>query len=132
MMRREQGFSLLEILVAFIIMALALGIIMRIFSGALNNIGTADHHAHAALVAKSVLDSLGIETPLAEGELSGDDGQGYSWHALVSRYVDPNVVLDDQSNPVVLYQIVLDVSWNPEGTNTPDLHLTTLRVAPKP
>jgi general secretion pathway protein I len=132
MSRRELGFSLLEILVAFVILALAMGVIMRIFSGALNNIGTADHHAHAALVAESVLDSLGVETPLTEGEQSGDDGQGYRWHALISRYVDQGAVLEDQSNPVVLYQIALDVNWGAEGTNVTGLHLTTLRTAVKP
>jgi len=132
MARRERGFSLLEILVAFVILALAMGVIMRIFSGALNNIGTVDHHAHAVLVAESVLDSLGVETPLTEGELAGEDGQGYRWHALVSRYVDANAVLDDLSNPLILYQIALDVNWGAEGTNAPGLHLTTLRAAPKP
>lgn len=130
--RRERGFSLLEILVAFVILALALGVIMRIFSGALNNIGSADHHAHAILVADSVLDSLGVEAALSEGEQSGEDGQGYRWHALVSRYVDAGAVLDDQSNPVILYQIALEVNWGDEGSNAPGLHLTTLRAVPKP
>lgn len=131
MTRRERGFSLLEILVAFVILALAMGVIMRLFSGALGNIGRAEHHAHAVAVAASVLAGLGVETPLAEGELSGDDGQGYRWQARISRYAEASAALDAAAMPTLLYQVDLTVRWGETDDREPGLQLTTLRAAPK-
>jgi len=128
---RQSGFSLLEILVAFVILSLSLGVIMRLFSTSLRNIATAEHSTHAVVVAESALASLGVDTPLTEGGASGDDGQGYRWEAQVSRYVDTAAVLENPAAPV-LYQIDLSVTREQDAEHKPVLTLTTLRLAPKP
>ena len=64
MRRACVGFSLLEILVAFVIMALALGVLMRVFSGPLNSTAVADHYAEARLNAESKLASIGVQPTL--------------------------------------------------------------------
>ena len=131
MFRRQSGFSLLEVLVAFVILSLSLGVIMRLFSDSLRNIGTAERSTHAVAVAESAFASLGVETPLTEGETGGEDAQGYRWRASVSSFADAAAVLDNQAAPA-LYQIEVTVTRGETAENTPLITLTSLRMAPRP
>lgn len=131
MRRRESGFSLLEVLVAFVILSLSLGVIMRLFSDSLRNIGSAERGTHAVAVAESALASMGVETPLSEGEAGGEDAQGYRWRAQISRYADDAAILENQTAPA-LYQIDLTVTRGEATDVRPLLTLTTLRTAPRP
>jgi prepilin-type N-terminal cleavage/methylation domain-containing protein len=53
---REHGFSLLEVLVAFVILSLVATALFRLFSGALNNASASEDYSRAVLVAESALD----------------------------------------------------------------------------
>jgi general secretion pathway protein I len=128
---RQSGFSLLEVLVAFVILSLSLGVIMRLFSTSLRNIATAEQRTHAVVVAESALAGLGVEVPLGEGQTGGEDGQGYRWQALVSRHADAAAVLDNPAAPL-LYRIELSVTREEDVERKPVLTLTTLRMGPKP
>ncbi len=118
------GFTLLEVLVAFVILTIALTALLRVFSGGLNAIEIAQRHATATMLARSVIERTGIETPLAEGEQSGLFGDGFAWTARVARstLVDP---IGDAGVLQVPYEIVVTVAW--EGS--PVLTLRTLRLA---
>jgi general secretion pathway protein I len=128
---RQKGFSLLEVLVAFVILALSLGVIMRLFSTNLRNIGASERSSQALLVAESVLAKLGVETPLVEGEQTGEEMRGYRWRARVTRFVEPNAVLINEASPVRLYQVDLAISKADASSEPPALTLTTLRAVPK-
>lgn len=129
---RQRGFSLLEILVAFVILAVSLGTIMRIFSSSLRNIGDAERRAQAVAVAESVLAGLGVEKPLTDGEISGEAEPGYRWSARVTPHVGADAVFDAVATPVELKRIDLDVTRAGAGEAAPVLRLTTLRAVPKP
>lgn len=128
---RQSGFSLLEVLVAFVILAVSLGVIMRLFSTSLRHIARAETSAHTLAVAESALASLGVETPLSEGESRGDDGQGYRWSARVSHHDVAEPVLESPYAPI-LYQVDVTVTRDDSGEIKPLLTLTTLRLATKP
>jgi general secretion pathway protein I len=87
---RCRGFSLLEVLVAFAILALSLTVLMQVFSTGLRNISVGEDYTRAVLLAESVLASVGVEQSLQEGEQTGafDDryGEEYRWRVAVSRY----------------------------------------------
>ena len=55
---RAGGFSLLEVLVAFVILSLVATAVFRLFSGALGNASAADDYSRAVLVTESVLRSI--------------------------------------------------------------------------
>ena len=86
MKRASAGFSLIEVLVAFVILALTLSVIMRIFSGGLRNVALAEDYSRAALLAESRLAELSVQ-PL-EGEAGGEFDGKYRWRSTVRPWVD--------------------------------------------
>jgi general secretion pathway protein I len=86
---RCRGFSLLEVLVAFAIMALALGALMQVFSTGLRTVTLGDEYTRAVLLAESKLAAMGVEEPLQEGEQSGTFDEHYRWRTVTRAYTEP-------------------------------------------
>jgi type II secretory pathway pseudopilin PulG len=84
--RRVCGFTLLEVLVAFTLLALAMGILMQVFSRGVNNADIADRYAKAAMLAESKLASVGLEEALTEGDFSGRFDEQFQWRLAVRVY----------------------------------------------
>ncbi len=82
-MRHQHGFSLLEILIAFSILALSLGILLNIFSGGLRRAMVADEYQQAVTIAQSLNDAVGIVWKLETGENQGEVLEKYSWRISV-------------------------------------------------
>lgn len=126
----NRGFSLLEVLVAFVILALVLGVIMQIFSGGLRNASLASEYQQAVLLGQSKMAAVGIELPLRDGELSGDFEGGYRWQASIRPYLDPQMQVSAASGapvpvlPVTLVEIELRVLWG----NTMQPRTVTLKT----
>lgn len=95
--RAESGFTLLEVLVAFAVLAVMLVPILQVFGGGLGMTQTARGYAEGVLLARSKLAELSVAQDLREGESSGDfDERSYRWHASIST--DHSVVtLPDDS-----------------------------------
>lgn len=127
-----RGFSLLEVLVAFIILALSLGVLMRIFSGGLGNIGAAEHYSRAVAIAESELAAIGVEAPLTEGESTGEAKDGYTWRTSVQRYEASTQPVEEAVLPVDLYQVEVTVNWDTAATTPRALRFVSLRAAPRP
>jgi len=137
MKRRAHGFTLLEVMVAFVILAVALGLLLGMLSRGLKQISQAGNETEASLYAQSMLDTLGTLEPIEPGTRDGDfDGGRYHWRLQVDEATDPAPPPpppDGQPQPVpgagapVLYRAVLDVDW---GARTPAqrLHYSTLRL----
>ena len=84
--KRVYGFSLLEILVAFTLLAIVMAVLMQIFSRGVNNADLADRYARAAMLAESRLAAVGVEEPLAEGDFSGEFDDDFAWKLSVRLY----------------------------------------------
>src|SRR5260370_8634413 len=76
---RDNGFTLLEVVVALAIAALALVGLFRAGSGGLFAVDTAARAEEAVQRAQSHLAAVGRDAALVEGALTGDDGGGYRW-----------------------------------------------------
>lgn len=75
----EAGFTLLEVMVAFVIASLAAVVLYQAgFNGAVETV-TAARYQEAVVRAQSRLASIGTLTPLQAENLSGDDGGGFRW-----------------------------------------------------
>jgi general secretion pathway protein I len=131
---KQTGFSLLEVLVAFVVLALVLGVLMQIFSGGIRNTNRATHHQEAILLAKSKLASVGIEIPLQLGEITGSFGKRYHWKLNISHHQDDGIQSYDQNAatalivPVILLNTTIEVFWN-EPDASGSVKLQTLKMA---
>ena len=109
---RIGGFSLLEVLVAFSIMAISVGILLRIFSSASHTIGLGDDYSDAILVAESLLETIGIEKPVSTGKLSGLAHDRYRWTIDVKPYpIDQTLLISGASSSPAPYWVEVDVRW---------------------
>jgi len=133
MKRASAGFSLLEILVAFVILALTLSVIMQIFSGGLRNAGFADDYSRAVLLAESKLAELGAQP--AEGETEGVFGEKYRWRSVIRPWAgDADTPgMGAQLLPVRLMEIEVRVAWGEQGgSGSREIGLSTLQLASAP
>lgn len=110
-MNSQRGFSLLEILIAFSILALSLGILLKIFSAGVNTAGVAEEYTAAVQIAESLMAQTGIEAPLKPGEATGLENEKYHWRVSVSPFQFTAENLDVTPIAAVLFKIKVVVSW---------------------
>lgn len=112
---RNGGFTLLELLLAFMVFALSFATVLEILSGSMRNTVRARHFTEAAMTAQSVMDQVGVMIPLEIGqELSGESGE-YRWQLSIYEYegnedgFDPSEMSD--LTGIGLLQVDLYISW---------------------
>ncbi|QWF69918.1 prepilin-type N-terminal cleavage/methylation domain-containing protein [Methylomonas paludis] len=135
MIQPPKGFSLLEILVAFAIMAVALTIVLRIFGTGVNNAILSEEYTLAVQIAESLQARTGIEIPLEVGESSGDEGGKYHWLLKIidvtpapppaSTPANPNLPV---AQPVPLYAVQVQVFWQDDGREMRSVDIRSLKM----
>lgn len=108
---RERGFTLLEVLVAFAILAVAATVLMNVFSQGTRQAALAADYGRAAELAESKLAALGIEIPLEPGEQRGQFADGFAWTASVQPYEEPDVAFDPDA-PLRPWLVSVTVSFD--------------------
>lgn len=127
---RQHGFSLLEILVAFSILSLSLGVLLRIFAGGGHIAATSDEYSRAILTAESMMATLGVETPLQPGVTQGELPGGYHWRVNVYPYpFDQGLFGGENQVGFKPYWVDLTVEWGDEQ-DPRAFDLKTLRLIP--
>lgn len=126
---RAGGFTLLEVVIALAIAALALVVLFRAGGDGLFAAATASRAEEAVQRAQSHLAAIGRDAPLLEGQSDGDDGGGYRWHlrvAPVARWQKPGPA-GSAGAATTLYKIEVTVSWRGNGHDR-SVVLTTERI----
>lgn len=129
--RNEAGFTLLEVLIAGVIAALALGVLFRVGIGGIEQSRIAGQTEEAVAIAQSHL-AIAATDPVP-GTARGRDGP-YAWQSTIAPIATTTAATDLQAfvhqageMPATLYAIGVTVSW-PGGHRTRQLTLQTRRL----
>lgn len=129
--RRQYGFSLIELIAAFVIFALGFGILLQILAGSIRTTQRSAEYTQAALWAQSKLDPMGVGEKLKEGDSNGQFDTDYRWDLHINKYQPPNTNLQlspDSPAPIDLYELDLTVSWGGRY-QTHNARFVTLRAS---
>ncbi|MES9942450.1 MAG: type II secretion system protein [Candidatus Thiodiazotropha sp. 6PLUC2] len=118
---RQKGFSLLEVLVAFTLLALTLGVMMKTLSSNSRGLVIASQHSQAATLAESLISEVGVTEPLQVSSLEGQSEDGYHWHLNVEENPMENGYLKGAS-----FIVTAEISWGEVGSGRRYV-LSTLR-----
>ena len=125
--RVQQGFSLLELLVAFTIMAFSLAMLYQASGSSIRNVGETDQAQRAAVLAESLLN---MQDAIPESGWNADgQSDSMSWHVRSQPYPT------DASSAVLtvppLHEVSILVEW-PGRVRAHQLQLNTLLPQKKP
>jgi general secretion pathway protein I len=124
--KRARGFTLLEVLVAFAILALALAALVQTFGSGMRGVAASERHVMAALMARSLLERVGHDIPLEAGAVSGEDG-AFAWTVSMRRAGRTERRGNDQLVEIP-YDVTVTVAW----TGGRGVTLESYRLAPIP
>jgi general secretion pathway protein I len=130
--KRQAGFTLVEIIVAFVLLALVLSTGFEIFSSGLRRAGELEARSRAIIVAQSRLATAGLEEPLQEGTTQGDtQDHRFRWTQVVTP-TDEGAPPPEQPQPgpgtFMLYRVEVRVQWQGGDTREQSMSLATLAL----
>ncbi|OGT32387.1 MAG: hypothetical protein A2W28_06545 [Gammaproteobacteria bacterium RBG_16_51_14] len=123
----ERGFTLLEVLVAFSIFTVSVGILMQIFSKGTHAAMLGDEYTQAIIIAQSRLATVAIEGDGPDvGEYSGAEND-YRWTTTIRPY---DTAADLETNyRIAEREIEVVVNWTRRGKSH-SVKLNTLKLIP--
>jgi len=126
----QVGFSLLEILIAFSILALSLGVLLNIFSGGLNRAIVSEEYQQAVTIAQSKLAAAGVEWPLGDGDKQGQILDKFNWTLFIQPINSDDIDAASATMNIQAYQVVSRVQWL-AGDDDRQVELTTVKLSKK-
>ncbi len=80
------GFTLIEVLLAFVIFALSFSVVLEIISGSMRNTVRARQYTEVALITQSVMDRVGLDIPLEAGVRANGESGVYRWDIQIGPF----------------------------------------------
>lgn len=111
MKRKQAGFTLLEVLVATVIMGVAVTALIVGLTQSVKNASRLSEYDRAAMLARTKMNDLLLDTSLPfDGSAEGSFDEKSGWRASLKPF-------DSQPNAVpgmmILQQIALEIWWQP-------------------
>ncbi|MCZ6526459.1 MAG: prepilin-type N-terminal cleavage/methylation domain-containing protein [Gammaproteobacteria bacterium] len=125
--RYNKGFSLLEVLVAFTIAAMSLGVLFQIYAKGTTSAILGEEYAQAIVIAESKLAEVGISENLEISERTGLEYNKYNWYIIARDYIEDSP--SDFTSNLSLKEVTVEVYWNSQR-NQRSIKLHTLKPAP--
>ncbi len=128
--RQQQGFTLLEVMLAFVVFALSFATVLEIMAVSMRSVTRARDDTEVALFAQSIFDLVGTEISLEEGQFSGTGLNRYQWQLDIYLFQaegdqDHTMELAELTG-TELYRVDLNIDWQ-SGRRQRDLHFSTIR-----
>ena len=123
--KNEQGFSLLEVVVALTILAGGFLTVLNLFSGSVLSVDFSGQYLKAVTLANSKineLEMLNFQTSEYSGKFKNEES--YRWEVDIAPHDSP---LNDPGSGIQLQEILLKVLWEDRG-QTRNVELATLHM----
>ena len=127
---RDEGFTLIEVLVAFTIVTILLGAAMRLFSTGLSAAEQTRTYSEALLMAESSLDQIGAAIPLADGETTDRIDDRFTRRIRIQRRADerPRQPRSLTADRLALFDVAVTVTWR-SAWRSAEVTLQSVRLA---
>ena len=121
----NDGFSLLEVIVALAIMAMGFVTVLQLFSGSIRSVNLSEQYLKGTTLAHSKMGELEVNNySVTEYEGIFPDEKNYRWQLQVSPHASP---LNSKEKNIQLSEVTLNVLWEDAG-KTRDVEISTLKV----
>ena len=121
----DDGFSLLEVIVALAIMAMGFITVSQLFSGSIRSVSLSEQYLKGTTLAHSKLGELEVNNySVTDLEGTFPDEKNYRWQLQISPHTSP---LNSKENNIQLSEVTLNVLWEDAG-KTRDIEMSTLKV----
>ncbi len=136
--RGDDGFTLIEVLVAIAVLAVVLGAIGAVVGNTVRTIRSVDRRLPLLETAQSLIASLPSRDALKAGTQSGTSGD-FRWRidaVLLNRNVSDNVAAAVSTaatgTPPKINWVPLAITVRVQGSEGPPVRLDTVRLIPGP
>ena len=132
--RKQTGFTLIEVVCAFVLLALVLSTSYQIFSSGLQRAGDLEDYSRALAIAQSQLEQASFGETFEENQTAGEsEDRRFRWAVSVNRFDDtaasqPAATPQPTGQPFVPVRIAVHVTWRTAADREKSLDLATLVV----
>ena len=128
-MNRHKGFTLIEVVVAFVLLTVVLVLAFEVFSAGLARASELENRSRALAIAQSLLATSGIEQQLKEGESRGEsEDRRFQWVVHVAKTNDGVEPGKPAPSVYSLYRVDVLVTWQGTDGRALSLPLSTLQI----
>ena len=126
--RRQLGFTLVEIVVAFVLLSAVLVTAFEIFSQGLRRASDLDDRSRALVIAQSKLAAAGVEEQFAEGQWQGEsEDRRFRWTMQIQRSDEGQAAPGKPiNNAYQLFRVDVRVDWTGADARPRSMALATL------
>lgn len=126
--RRQRGFTLIETLVAFVLLASVLAVLMQNLSQGMRHQRVSVHYLDAVQIAQSRLAEIPFVDAQMPREWIGPEDETPRWEVNITPHA---VTADAAPGATNLYEVVVRVFWRERG-GISQFELRTLRTGANP
>jgi len=124
----NNGFTLIEILVAISILSISLVVIFQLFSGGLKSSRLSDQYTKGIFHAKEKMEEILLSTEFTEEGAEGEFGDSFRWKSEIVRIEQAG---DEEAKlPFNTFNIKVDVMWY-EGDKEKHFAVSTMKMVEK-
>lgn len=123
----RQGFTLLEVLVATMVLGIAVVIVMQLFAGGLDQARRAEDYTRAVFHARAKMEEVLLDPPSGPVTAQGAFDDGYRW-ALETL---PDTELTTEALGVLPIVVRVTIGWGFDQ-HPKEFHLQTMTLVPVP
>jgi general secretion pathway protein I len=122
-LRRKDGFTLLEVLVAFVLLATTLTVILQLFSSNIKALSVSEDYASAVVRVESKMREILDNEQLAENAWSETSPEGYRFDVIVAKAYEERT----KDLPIKVLEIGVTMSWKAGGKDR-SLTINTMKA----